>query len=278
MDAYAGFEPQVGEIRAVRTFRVGPGGVLYPLFDTVPWADGANTARCRALLAVDGAHPVPEPDCSCGFYAYGSEQAASEYPHARHVLAVIACWGRVIAGTRGVRVEYGRIEALWLSDAVPAGLAASVAKHYPAVALYHDRAAMLAENPPTPLDCYELDRPRQRTGTRRWLYTAVAFAVLVSVFPADWWGSIQDARVVWAGTLAVFVLAAVLLSRGNSAELTTRRQRVLFQAVALWLVAPFAGPIGALLLRIPLVQLTVLILLQRYQLRQAASHFPADIS
>ena len=32
MDAFAGFEPQVGEIRAVRSFRVGPDGTLYPLF------------------------------------------------------------------------------------------------------------------------------------------------------------------------------------------------------------------------------------------------------
>jgi hypothetical protein len=47
MDAFAGFEPQVGEIRAVRSFRVGPDGALYPLFSDQAWVDGANIARPR---------------------------------------------------------------------------------------------------------------------------------------------------------------------------------------------------------------------------------------
>ncbi len=53
MEAYAGFEPRVGEIRALRTFRIGPGGVLYPLFSNTPWSDGTNTARCHAGAASD---------------------------------------------------------------------------------------------------------------------------------------------------------------------------------------------------------------------------------
>ena len=121
MEAYAGFDPRVGEIRALRTFRIGPGGVLYPLFSNTPWSDGTNTARCRAGGASDESaeHRAPEPDCTCGFYAYACEAAAAEYPNARHVLATVACWGRVIAGTRGIRAEHGRIEAIWMSETVP---------------------------------------------------------------------------------------------------------------------------------------------------------------
>ncbi len=113
MDPYGGLEPQVGQIRALRTFRIGPDGALYPLFSKEPWEDGVNTARC--LRKDRPPHPGPDPDCTCGFYAYGGEQWVGEHPQSRHVLAVVACWGRIIAGTRGLRAEHFRIEALWLS-------------------------------------------------------------------------------------------------------------------------------------------------------------------
>ena len=43
METYAGFEPQIGEIRALRTFRIGPDGKLYPLYSDTAWVDGTNT-------------------------------------------------------------------------------------------------------------------------------------------------------------------------------------------------------------------------------------------
>ncbi len=139
MDPYGGFEPQVGQIRALRTFRIGPDGALYPLFSKEPWEDGVNTARC--LRKDRPPHPGPDPHCTCGFYAYGGEQWVGEHPQSRHVLAVVACWGRIIAGTRGLRAEHCRIEALWLSAAVPADLAARVHLHHPSVAVHRDRSA-----------------------------------------------------------------------------------------------------------------------------------------
>src|SRR5690242_10479173 len=149
MEPYAGFEPQVGEIRAVRTFRIGAGGWLYPLFGTTKWTDGPNTARCRHRPPDPAnAHDAPDPDCACGFYAYGDDVAAAEYAHARHVLAVVSCWGRVIAGTRGVRAEHARIDGLWMSPAVPAELAAAVGVNYPGSRIYADRATLLRECPP----------------------------------------------------------------------------------------------------------------------------------
>lgn len=281
MEPYAGFEPQVGEIRALRTFRIGPDGRLYPLFSNTPWLDGDNTARCRMVELAGGAlapHGVPEPDCTCGFYAYGSEGATAEYPHARHVLAVVSCWGHVIAGTRGLRAQCGRVDALWLSDAVPAELRAALVANYPSVAVHRDKAAMLAEYPPSELDCYDLEESPRPSRTRRWLSAGVAGALTVSAIPASWWGSVHEARLAWAGALAFFVVAALLLIRGRPTDLAVRRRRVLFHAMALWMIAPFGGPVGIVLLRVPLVQLWALTLVQRYQLNRAATRFPAEIT
>ena len=280
MEPYAGFEPQVGEIRALRTFRIGPGGRLYPLFSNTPWADGPNAATCRMVELSGGAlapHGVPEPSCTCGFYAYGSEPATAEYPHARHVLAVVSCWGHVIAGTRGLRAQYGRVDAIWVSDAVPADLVTDLAAQYPSVALYRDKAPMLAEYPPTELDCYVLEESHRPTPLRRWLSVGVAGALAVSVVPASWWGSLHQARLVWGVALLFFVTAALILVRARTPDLAARRRRVLFHAMALWMVAPFAGPLGIVLLRAPLLQLCVLALIQRRQLARAARRFPAEI-
>jgi hypothetical protein len=281
VEPYAGFEPQVGEIRALRTFRIGPGGRLYPLFSNIAWVDGANAASCRMVELAGGAiapHSVPDPNCTCGFYAYGSEAATAEYPHARHVLAVVSCWGHVIAGTRGLRAQCARIDALWVSDVVPADLVADVAQRYPSIALHRDKGAMLAEYPPSELDCYDGSESARPSGPRRWLSIGVAGALAVSAVPAGWWGGLHQARVAWAVAVGFFVVAALILIRGRSTDVAVRRRRVLFHAMALWMIAPFAGPIGLVLLRVPLLQLCALTLIQRRQMARAAGRFPAEIS
>jgi hypothetical protein len=48
-------------------------------------------------------------------------------------------------------------------------------------------------------------------------------------------------------------------------------------AVALWLLAPFAGAVGVLLLRLPLIQIAALLFVQRVLLARAASTFPAEV-
>lgn len=279
MDAYAGFEPEVGEIRAVRTFRVGPGGVLYPLFSNTAWADGSNAARCRAvrLAAPAGpSHAPPDPECTCGFYAYATDTGAAEYPNARHVLAVVACWGRVIAGTRGLRSEYARVEAIWMSATVPPELAAMVRERYPSVAVYAEKATMLAEHPPTELDCYERPARAEATWRRVGRWVALLAAVGLGTLPAHWLGGNPDARILWGLALASFVVAAVV-SRRRNADLAARRRGLVAFAVVLWLLAPFAGPVGVLLLRLPLIQLSALIFVQRVLLARAAGTFPAEV-
>lgn len=277
MDAYAGFEPEVGEIRALRTFRIGPGGALYPLFSNHPWTDGENTARCMAVgRSGSSPHAAPEPGCTCGFYAYASEGSAGEYPNARHVLAVVACWGRVIAGTRGIRAEHARVEAIWMSSTVPPDLANQVRTRYPATSVYADRASMLAEHPPTDLDCYEEPAPTERRWRRVGLWAVTVIALVTGLLPAQWLGSSTNARIVWGAELAFFVVGAVVL-RSRHTDVVARRRGVLFFAVALWLLAPFAGTVGVLLLRLPLIQIGVLFLVHRALLARAASTFPAEV-
>ena len=142
----------VGEIRALRTFRLGPDGSLLPVaHGSTPWSDGANSACCGR-----GSHTPAAPGCSCGFYAYGTRRATSRshHAHSRRVLAVIACWGRVVPGTLGLRAQHARIEALWVSRRVPAGQAAMVRRRYPSAAFYASRRSMLQRHRLTHLDCY----------------------------------------------------------------------------------------------------------------------------
>ena len=100
------------------------------------------------------AHQVAGPGCECGFYAYGSVDAALRNRHTRYVQAVVSCWGSVVVGTQGVRAEQARIDALWLDAAVPPALRARVAQRYPSARMYATPAAMLAEHPLSTLPGY----------------------------------------------------------------------------------------------------------------------------
>jgi hypothetical protein len=246
----AGFEPLVGEIRALRTFRVGPSGGLHPLFSDEPWHDGTNTARCMREDAAP--HPSPDPDCRCGFYGYGDEQWLGDHPQSRHVVAVIACWGRIIVGTRGVRAEHCRIEALWLSTAVPADLAARVRRNHPSVAIHQDRERMLTEHPPTALDCYEQPGPANSRRARRGWWLAAAAVAVLGVLPADLLGGGRSAAWLWGVLAVVSGGTALLLRRRTGAAVPG--PRLLCLAAALELCASFAGPFGLVFVRLPLLE------------------------
>jgi hypothetical protein len=279
MDAYDGVELQVGEIRAVRTFRIGPAGVLYPLFNDAPWTDGVNTAGCTMSgpeFVRSQPHATPEPDCTCGFYAYASDAAARENVRARHVLALVSCWGHVIAGTRGIRAEHARIEAIWMSEVVPSELAAMVADHYPTASVFADKASMLAAHPPTVLDCYVAEPPWDRRGRRVALRAGVAAALVLGLLPPHWLSGTHDARLVWAGELGLLAIAALILRRGRTDSVSAGRV-LLFSAAGLWLVAPYAGVAGTVLLRLPMIQIAALTAVQRRLMARGASRFPASI-
>ena len=204
MDAYSGFESQVREIRAVRTFRIGPQGRLYALLGNTAWSHGTTTARCQPPPPDQpGLHAAPSPDCSCGLYCYASDVAAAEHPNSRHVVAVVTCWGRVIAGTRGIRAEHARIEALWMSPKVPPNLAARVVSRYPGASMYERRSTMFAAHPPTKLGCYESAMPG-RAFTRLGLQFAVAIALFVGMLSPHWLDSHLAVRLLWVAELGFF--------------------------------------------------------------------------
>jgi hypothetical protein len=275
VDPYAGFEPQVGEIRAVRTFRIGPGGWLYPLFGSDAWRDGANQARCRLAGVGRPVHEPPEPDCTCGFYAYGDETWAAEYPHARHVVAVVSCWGRVIAGTRGLRCQHARIEAVWMSTAVPADLRAAVAGNYPSTQVMDDRADLLAAYPPTRLDCY--DTPTPATPTPAWRRYLVGAAVVAGVLPTRWLSVLPAWRLLLAALFAGLLVAAFVLSRRPASDIAAHRRSLFYMALGLWTVTPMTGVTGLALFRLPLLQIAGLSVVQRVSLARSAGRFPAQI-
>jgi hypothetical protein len=274
VDPYGGFEPQVGQIRALRTFRIGPDGALYPLFSNEHWQDGTNTARC--LREDSEPHRSPDPDCTCGFYAFGGEQWVGDHPRSRHVLAVVACWGRIIAGTRGLRAEHCRIEALWLSPSVPVALAERVLRNHPRVAVHRDRSRMMAEHPPTELDCYEQPGGgRVRSAGRLWWSAAIAAAVL-GVLPADWLGGAHNAALLSVVVGTVFAVAALpFAGRGTAVGWSGRR--LLCLATSMWLFAAFLGPFGAVFVRLPLFQAASIAGLQHMCLLIEGRRIPAQI-
>jgi hypothetical protein len=253
MRAFSGIEPLVGEIVGLRTFRVDESGLLLPLYSNRAWYDGRNTALCAPPTGERGRgdHPVPSPDCQCGFYAYGTERAAARSRHMRYVQAVVSCWGGVVAGTQGVRAEHARVDAIWLHPNAPRWAQSRVAGRYPSARIYADRGQMLAEHPPSVLDCYEERGPEQlpaRVGG------AVGTAALLGLglLPAS---TLRGSALLWTAWLvAAATLTALVLWLLASAHGVGHRAAALIVAGALaWLVAPLFGLPGWLL-RAPLLR------------------------
>ncbi len=173
MPEHSAVEPRVGEVYALRTFRINTDdGALVPVAqpgEHRAWADGAVEANC----ARGRDHVAPDEDCRCGVYAFASvADITRQYGQGQRVLAVVACHGKIIAGTKGLRAQRARIVALWLSPQLSRTLRDKVVAHYPHLPLFSSRSAMLAEFPPTELETYEPPpKPRQR---------AVGMAVFVA--------------------------------------------------------------------------------------------------
>ncbi len=228
-----------GSVRAARTFRLRSDGALLPVTTRStpagsrrnpggvrpgaragePWVDGVNVAVC----ARGRGHRAAEGSCSCGFYGYGSLEAlrTSGYAGRQHVVAVMACEGRVVPATRGLRAERARVEAVWLSPACDAELVEAVAARYPSTAVYRSVPAMLGEHPLSRLLSYRLPRvdrpwvawPRFAVALAYWVALAVFLRAVVG--PAPKGGTPSGHKVALstgaaAGSLLfVAVLAAV---------------------------------------------------------------------
>lgn len=166
---------RVGEVYALRTFRINTDdGTLVPIAQPAEyraWADGSATATC----ARGRDHVAPDEGCRCGLYAFGSvAEITRQYGQGQRVLAVVACHGKIIAGTKGIRARHARVVALWLSPGLTATLRAAVLARYPQIPSFASKSAMLAEFPPTRLETYETPRPRARK-----VLEAVGFAAVL---------------------------------------------------------------------------------------------------
>jgi hypothetical protein len=253
MSEFGGGELLVGEVVGLRTLPVDVAGMLLPLYSNGAWYDGANEAACSPPTGTHprGAHAVPAEDCECGFYAYGDVAAMRMQRQSRFVLAVVSCWGNVVAGTLGFRAQYARVDALWLAPSVPPWLRRRVAVRYPSARLYADQRAMLAEYPLTRLDCYEPPRPHSAAG-RVAAVVAGAGLLALGALPLE---MLKHANALWDLWLAVITLAVAVtawLAAGVHWAGHLAAALVMCGVVA-WLVAPVFGLAGWLL-RAPLLR------------------------
>ena len=236
MDAFAGFEPQVGEIRAVRSFRVGPDGALYPPFSDQAWVDGPTRPDVGSVPTIlTTARRIPSAPVAST--PTRPPAPRDEYPHARHVLAVVACWGRVIAGSRGIRAEKARIEAIWMSPKVPEHLRHAVTARYPTAVVEPDVDQLLADHPPSELSCYDPQPPREPRSRQIATRVAVGVALFSGVLPQQWLGGTRSAYLLWSAEVLALVTAAVII-RLRHRDAVARRRVLVLGTAALWVVAP----------------------------------------
>jgi hypothetical protein len=203
----------IGDVRMVRTFRIGPDGELFPVNSAKPWTDGWNTAVCRRGRR----HAAPHPECRCGFYVYSDPAYVLAQPPGRQVIAVVAVNGPMEAGTRGARVQRARVEAIWLGPRVRDSLAAAVAHRYPSTQVFRDRAAMDRQYPLTQIDGFA--KPRVGERARRGLrYLTWAYLAAITLI-----GSVRASVIVASPGGAALWLAAI--AGGFMLMLTALTQR-----------------------------------------------------
>lgn len=243
----------VGAIRAVRTFRVGHDGGLYPVNTASAWTPGWNIAAC----ARGRAHTPPDPDCRCGFYVYFHPAYTSDQPPARQVLGVVEVRGVMEVGTRGARVPEARIVGLWLGVKVSDALAVRVAARYRDVRIFRNQQDLLEQFPATPVEGTRAPRTSAATRTtlRRALWAYAAGAAVVGLLPVRAITESTAGTTLWLATLAtafallvggllvrtpmtacVGSIAAAWLSTNNLHSPAGIAYRALVPALVLWVV------------------------------------------
>jgi hypothetical protein len=162
-----------------------------------------------------------------------------------------------------------------MSATVPPELAAAVGARYEHAAVYSDKQLMLAEHPPSVLDCYEPDGPERET-RRQGIRAAVVAGLVLGLVPSAWLTSNLDLEVAWWAAFALSVSGALISAR--RAGVAAHRRAMQYGALAMWLLAPFGGAAGTVLLRLPMIQLAALFNAQRRILAREATRFPARIT
>jgi len=90
-------------------------GVLHSMWTDDPWHGGVMHARCDARSAHDtGPGDVPDPDCTCGVYAWHRQVPLGASPTRDLVAGAVALWGAVQIHATGMRGQFARVVALSL--------------------------------------------------------------------------------------------------------------------------------------------------------------------
>jgi len=165
-------EPIVGAVRGFRWWRLTGNQLTSPWRGDIRWAREANVASClgrRWLLrwkqhGVPHERGVPEPECSCGFYAmlqapadgvdspgcWPLNPSLSGGPIAL-VFGVVKGSGRVILSEFGWRAEHATVDALYVPPSrTPSDPLRSVADGYGA-SIYRDLPTLTYERGPDAL-------------------------------------------------------------------------------------------------------------------------------
>lgn len=156
-------EPMIGEVTALRSFRITDDGYLLPLTDAgghEPWPTETSSAKCNRKKP----HLAPDPHCTCGFYAYGNRAWVENdglYAWSRLVLAAVHCSGRLVAGEKGLRGEKMRLVGCYVSKGIPSAVLDRLKENYPGVEFFTSRKALLSAHPETHLPTY-IDAPKGR--------------------------------------------------------------------------------------------------------------------
>ena len=209
----------VGDVRMVRSFRIGPAGQLYPVNSIDAWADGWNTAACGRGKT----HAPPGPNCRCGFYLYSDAAYALAQPTARQVMAVVATHGAMEIGSRGARPSRARVAALWLGPRVSDQLTQAVSERHPTMTVFCDRTAMdqlLAAVQPGDSEAFDPTRFLQERDSLFLLASAVtsaSCAPLVAAFVED---ITETARLLAARSPGARLDPPLLLALDEIANLT----------------------------------------------------------
>jgi hypothetical protein len=251
MGEFTGSEPLVGEVVGLRTFRVDESGMLLPLYSDRTWYDGVNVATCAPPTGERERrdHQIASPGCECGFYAFGSVEAAARQRHCRYVQAVVSCWGSVVAGTQGVRAENARIDAIWLGARAPDWLVKRVSLTYPSARIYADHRAMLQAHPLSVLPCYAPPRPVSLLARSATCLAGLGLIGLGLLPSAMLNGPLRD---LWlAVVVAIGVASLWLLCGSRRVGHTTAAMLVL--AAGAWFAAPLCGLAGWVL-RLPVLR------------------------
>lgn len=81
-------------------------------------------AALEMTCHVGGRHTVPDPACSCGIYAFKTQQDLENSEYAQHgsVRGRVALWGRVLECEHGYRAQRAYPVQLWVAAELPIGV------------------------------------------------------------------------------------------------------------------------------------------------------------